>query len=138
MKLTVIANEELKEEFLSKQIENSANVCIVNNPQNIPADTYIVFDLLFEYTNKRISLLKQFLPRPVFINAVTDTLAAIGEPFIRINAWPTFLARKMMEVAALPVLANTRSTLLFQLMQNLIGNALKYHGNEKPVIKIMN
>jgi 3-hydroxybutyryl-CoA dehydrogenase len=102
MKLAVITNEELKEEFLSKKIENSANVCIVNNPQNIPADTYIVFDLLFEHNSKRISLLKQFLPRPVFINAVTDTLAAIGEPFIRINAWPTFLRRDIVEVAALP------------------------------------
>ncbi len=25
---------------------------------------------------------------------------------------------------------------MFQLMQNLVGNALKYHGDEKPVIRI--
>jgi 3-hydroxybutyryl-CoA dehydrogenase len=102
MKLAVIANEQLKDEFLSKKIMDYANVCFVKVPQNIPADTYIVFDLLFENTPERVSLLKQFLPRPVFINAVNETLADIGQPFIRINAWPTFLKRNITEVAALP------------------------------------
>jgi 3-hydroxybutyryl-CoA dehydrogenase len=102
MKLAIIANEQLKEEFLSKQILHYANVCFVEEPRNIPADTYIVFDLLFENTKERIFLLKQFLPRPVFINAVNETLAGIDHPFIRINAWPTFLKRDITEVAVLP------------------------------------
>ncbi|MEP6749623.1 MAG: 3-hydroxyacyl-CoA dehydrogenase family protein [Bacteroidota bacterium] len=102
MKLAVITNDELKEEFLSKQIPDYANVCFVKEPQNVPADTYIVFDLLFENTTDRIFLLKEFLPRPVFINAVAETLAEINQPFIRINAWPTFLKRSVIEVVALP------------------------------------
>jgi 3-hydroxybutyryl-CoA dehydrogenase len=102
MKLAVIANDQLKEEFLSKPISDYANVCFVKAPQNVPADTYIVFDLLFENTTERIFLLKQFLPRPVFINAVAETLAEINQPFIRINAWPTFLQRKITEVVVLP------------------------------------
>ncbi len=102
MKVAVVANELQKEEFLSKQIKNNANVCFVKEPQNIPADTYIVFDLLFEHTNDRVSLLKKFLPRPVFINAVSDRLAAIDQPFIRINAWPGFLKRNIMEAVVLP------------------------------------
>jgi len=102
MKLAVITTEALQEEFLSKKIINSANVCFVKEPRNVPLDTYIVFDLLFENTSERVSLLKQFLPRPVLINAVTDTLKSIDQPFIRINAWPTFLERDMIEVAALP------------------------------------
>ena len=36
----------------------------------------------------------------------------------------------------LPILPNTRKTLLFQLLQNLVGNALKYHGKDNPVITI--
>jgi PAS domain S-box-containing protein len=37
---------------------------------------------------------------------------------------------------ALPILPNTRKTLLFQLLQNLIGNALKYHSTDAPIITI--
>ncbi len=102
MKLAVITNEVLKEEFLSKNGQHTANVYFVNEPQDVPADSYIVFDLLFEYSNERVSLLKQFLPRPVVINAVTDTLQSIGQPFIRINAWPTFLKRDITELVAVP------------------------------------
>ncbi|GAC1430911.1 MAG: hypothetical protein NVSMB7_07100 [Chitinophagaceae bacterium] len=102
MKLAVVANEELKEAFLSKPIVNYANVCFVKEPENIPADAYIIFDLLFEHTTERVSILKKFLPRPVFINAVNATLAAIDQPFIRINAWPCFLKRQITEVAVLP------------------------------------
>ena len=100
--MAVIANNQLQEEFLSKKLLNYVNVCFVKVPENIPADTYIVIDLLFENTKERISLLKQFLPRPVFINAVNETLAEIDQPFIRINAWPTFLKRNIAEIVVLP------------------------------------
>jgi 3-hydroxybutyryl-CoA dehydrogenase len=33
---------------------------------------------------------------------VTGTLEMIDQPFIRINAWPTFLKRNITELAALP------------------------------------
>jgi len=36
----------------------------------------------------------------------------------------------------LPVLPDTRKVLLVQLMQNLVGNALKYHGDKQPQIHI--
>jgi len=36
----------------------------------------------------------------------------------------------------MPVLIHTRKTQLFQLMQNLVGNALKFHSTEKPFIQI--
>lgn len=102
MKLAIIANEQLKNEFLAQPIADYENLCFVKDPQNIPADTYIVFDLLFDYSGERVSLLEQFLPRPVFINAVNETLTKMNPAFIRINGWPTFLSRKLMEVAVLP------------------------------------
>ncbi|MFT3932523.1 MAG: 3-hydroxyacyl-CoA dehydrogenase family protein [Chitinophagaceae bacterium] len=100
MKLAVVTNEALKGEFFSRKLPDYANVCVVQDPRNIPPDTYIVFDLLFEHTPQRVDLLKQFLPRPVIINAVTDTLSEINQPFIRINAWPGFLSRDTIEVSA--------------------------------------
>lgn len=102
MKLAVVTNDALKEEFLENKLPDYANVCFVKMPQNIPVDSYIVFDLLFENTSERISLLKQFFPRPVFINAVANTLKVIDQPFIRINAWPTFLKNDIKEIAVLP------------------------------------
>jgi 3-hydroxybutyryl-CoA dehydrogenase len=102
MKLAVVTNELLKAEFLSKQPGTGAGVYFVKAPEHIAADTDVIFDLLFNPTKERIAELKNFLPRPVFINAVGHTLAAIDQPFIRINAWPTFLKRNITEIAALP------------------------------------
>ena len=42
----------------------------------------------------------------------------------------------VVEVDPLPVLHNTSKIQMFQLMQNLISNALKYHSERKPIIKI--
>lgn len=39
-------------------------------------------------------------------------------------------------VSTLPILPNTRRTQMVQLMQNLVGNALKYHGKKQPEIEI--
>jgi light-regulated signal transduction histidine kinase (bacteriophytochrome) len=42
----------------------------------------------------------------------------------------------IVEVGQLPVLPKARRLQMFQLMQNLLGNALKYHSDKKPLIKI--
>jgi chemotaxis family two-component system sensor kinase Cph1 len=42
----------------------------------------------------------------------------------------------VIEVGPQPVLPHTSKIQMFQLMQNLVGNALKYHGVERPLIKI--
>ena len=44
-------------------------------------------------------MLSKFLPKPIFINSVVHTLDEIGRPFIRINAWPGFLEREIVELA---------------------------------------
>lgn len=41
-----------------------------------------------------------------------------------------------IEITCLPVLINTHKTQMVQLMQNLVSNALKYHSDKKPDIKI--
>lgn len=42
----------------------------------------------------------------------------------------------IITVGNLPVLQHTRRTQMFQLLQNLISNALKYHGSKPPIISI--
>ncbi len=41
-----------------------------------------------------------------------------------------------INIGSLPILKNTRRTQMFQLLQNLIVNALKYHSQDPPVITI--
>ncbi|MBC7886999.1 MAG: PAS domain S-box protein [Ferruginibacter sp.] len=42
----------------------------------------------------------------------------------------------VIEIGSLPVLPGSSKIQLFQLMQNLLSNALKYHSEKRPVIKI--
>ncbi len=100
MRLAVLSDESLKNEFLQKNIPSTVEIIWAEERDvfiKIDADAYM--DLLFKKEPLRILLLKTLLPKPVFINAVTQTISEIGLPFIRINAWPGFLSRDITEVA---------------------------------------
>jgi 3-hydroxybutyryl-CoA dehydrogenase len=99
MRLSILADEALKKEFLQKGIPAGIEIRWENSLEelvNAQADAY--FDLLFENKPSRVEALKKLLPKPIYINAVTDTLAEIGQPFIRINAWPGFINRSITEI----------------------------------------
>lgn len=101
MQVVVLANDELKEELLSHGVSESINISWVSSPEILvdqEADSY--FDLLFDFDDARINLLKQISSKPVFINAVNGTLENLPANFVRINAWPTFLKRAIVEAAA--------------------------------------
>jgi 3-hydroxybutyryl-CoA dehydrogenase len=101
MKIAVLANNISKEEFLSKKIPSTVEIIMVESLSQFlvikNADAY--FDLEFIMDEERIKQLSSFLPKPVFINSVVNTLTEINQPFIRINAWPTFLKRNVCEIA---------------------------------------
>jgi len=101
MKIAALASHEIEKELRAIFTGAETELFIVKNLNDFlkfdTIDAY--FDLEFEMNRKRIDTLKKFLPKPVFINAVINTLDEIGEPFIRINAWPTFLQRKICELA---------------------------------------
>lgn len=106
MHLAILANEAAKQEWLSKG-ETNADISWVTDLDalvQVKADAY--FDLLFEENPGHIAKLSQLMA-PVFINSVTEPLvdselfSSVAEEcqLIRINAWPTFLKRDMLEVA---------------------------------------
>lgn len=100
MVIAVLADDQLKNEFLSKDIPEDSRVVWADSVRSlgiIDADLYM--DLLFRYDHERIAQLKRLLPRPVFVNSVVHTIKDIQHPFIRINAWPTMLRRKTSELA---------------------------------------
>ncbi len=94
MQLAVKANQEQREEFLSKSIP--ANISIIWADKNIP-DAEVYFDLLFEEEGAAFSSINN---KPVFVNAVIETCQTLPKNFIRINAWNGFLKRDIVEVAA--------------------------------------
>ena len=100
MRLVVLANEQLKEELLSTGINDSCKVDWINSSNELSSNTDAdaVIDLLFELNGYDSSCLTDLLKRPVFVNSMNKTIAEIGLPVIRINAWPGFLKRNIAEV----------------------------------------
>ena len=102
MRLAVLTNEYLKEELLSAGINESCRIDWVNSSNDLSSytDADAVIDLLFEHNDYAASHLIDFLARPVFVNSMNKTVAEIGLPVIRINAWPGFLRRNIAETCS--------------------------------------
>jgi len=102
MKIVVFGQKDSLHELLSNQPGEMAIVIPVEKAEEFllhpDADSY--FDLAFENTEPRRQLLNKLLPKPVFINSVIQTLSETNNSFIRINGWPTFLKRTIVEASA--------------------------------------
>lgn len=96
MHIVVIADDQQREEFLSKNIPDGVLITWVSINAIVPeADAY--FDLLFEDQGPSF---EEVTDKPVFVNAVITTCDALPQNFIRINAWNGFLKREIMEISA--------------------------------------
>jgi 3-hydroxybutyryl-CoA dehydrogenase len=100
MIVAVLASEDQRKEFKQKGLPEAITVCWADTVKTLQliSDADIYMDLLFYNEPMRTRELKKLLPKPVVINSVVDTLSETGLPFIRINAWPTFLKRTITEV----------------------------------------
>jgi len=101
MRLVALANETLKKELLSHGVSSEIEIKWTSEVDEFAqyenADGYI--DLLFDNTKKRIELLNNFSSHFVIVNSVISTLGEINAPFIRVNAWPGFLKRPVVEAS---------------------------------------
>lgn len=100
MRLAVLANEQLKDELLSTGISDDCKIEWINSSKEFLSNTDAdaVIDLLFEQNDYEVSHLNALVNKPVFVNSINRTIAEIGFPVIRINAWPGFLKRSIGEV----------------------------------------
>lgn len=100
MRLAILANDEMKEEFLACGINEICKPEWFNTIQEFSqTNADAVFDLLFEVNGYDTSHLINFSGKPVFVNSVCKTIAEIGMPFIRINGWTGFLKRQVAEMS---------------------------------------
>jgi 3-hydroxybutyryl-CoA dehydrogenase len=99
MKIVVVADNDLQEELLAQGLQDNATIeWTTTIPDTTTAD-YII-DLLFENNTQRIESLQKLQTKLFIVNAVSTTLERLPENFIRINGWPGFLQRSIIEAAA--------------------------------------
>ena len=107
MTVAILANEAQKAEWLSKPYSEEVKLIWASNHTELldqKADAY--FNLLFQPRGYNIHEYAQ-LKAPLFINEVIHPFAALAGsdmklsfPLARLNAWPGFLKRQVVEVAA--------------------------------------
>ncbi len=101
MILAVLASDMQKKEIAASPFFQKHEVMFSENISlwaHHTADAY--FDFGFAPSAEKIEKLTKLLPRPVLINAVTETLSDIHPDFIRFNGWPGFLKGKYLEASA--------------------------------------
>jgi light-regulated signal transduction histidine kinase (bacteriophytochrome) len=116
---------ELLEKKYKEQLDETARTYISFATNGAAQMKKLILDLL-EYS--RVGTIKED-SSDTDMNEVMHTVLEILKHKIR-------EAGAEVEVEKLPVLSNTSKTQMLQLMQNLLSNALKYHGDEKPRVKI--
>ena len=100
MNIAVIEGKAPAKDWLSSRLPADWKCIWVDDADELEdhrgADVFI--DLAFVPDAARVRQLSRLLPAPVIVHSVIHTLQEIGQPFIRINAWPGMLERSVHEV----------------------------------------
>lgn len=112
MHLLVLADEELKEEFLQKKVINDCKITAITK---VPEAKKIDADAIFILNEIDFTELSDITSTPVFINSTIITLKDLNLPenFTRFTGWPTLLQRETLEIAT----NNVRNTDILKKLQ---------------------
>jgi 3-hydroxybutyryl-CoA dehydrogenase len=101
MKILVLATDTQKEEWLAQSATGDGPITWIGNIDDVAKNNAgIIIDLLFEDEPGHEAVLTQSGASLVIINAVTATRAGLPSHFVRINGWPVFLKRAIVEASA--------------------------------------
>jgi len=116
MKIAVIAGKVVLKQWLSDKLPSQWECVEIDEVSELEkhSDAGLVIDLSFSPDEDRILRLSRLLPIPVMINSVAYTIEEIGQPFIRINAWPGMLEREVHELAIGPGMDRRDLDVLYQ------------------------
>ena len=116
MKIAVIAGKVVLKQWLSDKLPSQWECVEIDEVSELEkhSDAGLVIDLSFFPDEDRILRLSRLLPIPVMINSVAYTIEEIGQPFIRINAWPGMLEREVHELAIGPGMDRRDLDVLYQ------------------------
>lgn len=115
MQITVITSPGLKEELLHQVLpgEEQPDVQYVTAVTDVHPLTNVVIDLLFTGDHQAIARLEALQAGLVIVHAPVITLQQLPGNFARINAWPSFLQRSVVEAVA-PEATQTQVQQVFQ------------------------
>ena len=101
MQVLVVTNDTLREELLAYPCADEVLFHFIAHPGEYSAGIVpdACIDLLFDNTAERISWLKSLGSSLIIVNAVAPVLTGIEPSFVRINGWPGFLKRPLVEAA---------------------------------------
>src|SRR6478609_3122263 len=100
MTVAVLANEKMKTEFLERKMADDIEIIWCDTLKTlgmVEADVY--FDLLYRNDSERNTILDKIKGKPIFIGEVNN-ITEKKYKFIRLNNWPGFLKRDIVELAA--------------------------------------
>ena len=101
MKILVLATDMQKEEWLAQSAAGNDSITWIGNIDDVAKNNAdVIIDLLFEDEPGHETALTESSASLVIINAVTTIRAALPSHFVRINGWPTFLKRAIVEASA--------------------------------------
>ncbi len=99
MLIGVVADEWTKKELLAQGMQPGTEILWLDRPAVIPgAAAYI--HLLFPNDAGPAEVWEALTDTPVIINDVLQKKRQLPSHFIRLNGWPTFLNRPLVEVAS--------------------------------------
>jgi 3-hydroxybutyryl-CoA dehydrogenase len=124
MKVLVLANDEQKEELLSVPVDGSVTIEWHNGsiPIAKPGVLDACIDLLFDNRQERIKQIRELRIPLVIVNSVITTLHELGDDFIRMNGWNSFIKRQVVEASGKD---DTRKRLAEQLFSHL-GRSIEW------------
>jgi 3-hydroxybutyryl-CoA dehydrogenase len=89
MHLLLLASEDLKTELLSTPLPEGTRITHLTGVEGLSGEYDAVVDL--SYSPAHAERLQAFLPRPVLVSSLEQTLEELPQGFVRFNGWPTFL-----------------------------------------------
>ncbi len=112
MKIVVISDEALKKELLAQDLNSAPEIVWLLLPEKVTGATCYI-DLLFDFTEERINVLQEISSGLTIVNSVNKTCNYLPEDFIRINGWPTFLARPLIEATCINKTLKAEAEIIF-------------------------
>lgn len=116
---------QLLEKKYKEQLDETAGQYIHFAVDGAKRMKVLIMDLL-QYS--RVGISKDVAGAVDMNDVAAEVIGTFSESVKKLEA--------VIHTTSLPVLTHARRTQMVQLLQNLVGNALKYHGNRKPVITI--
>lgn len=117
MRVLLIASVVLKDELMNADLSPELKVIHTETTHSVDLKQKFdaCIDLLFDNSHERIEFLKQTGIPLIVVNSVMEATERNFPDFVRINGWPGFLSKPILELAANGNTPDTKTEKLFDL-----------------------